>query len=94
MGGTSLRDLRVEALRGGFFSKKNIHKEKRDTVTERKNKDKVIIKDSHREKAPSNKTSTLTKSTNLVHQIWYEFGTSNLVRIWYIKSTLKLRFLD
>ena len=40
----------------------------------------VVFKDTHREKAPSNKTSTLKKRMN--------------IDIWYIKSTIYKRFLN
>ena len=41
-----------------------------------------MLKDTHREKAPSNKTPALTKSTDM--GIWIP---------WYIKSTLYKSFL-
>ena len=45
------------------------------------------LKDTHKEKAPSNKTPAFTKSTNM--SIWV-VGTS----CWYIESTLYKRFLN
>ena len=38
-------------------------------------KEKTYIKNTHMEKAPSNKTLALTESTNM--GIWFAIGTSN-----------------
>ena len=48
-----------------------------------------LLKDSHREKAPSNKIPALTKSTNM--DIWIKL---HQIKLHYIKSTLHKRFLN
>ena len=68
---------------------------KKEASQHQSDKQEASFKDTHMEKAPSNKTPLLSESMNMA--VWV-VGTSNqlFVRLggWYIKSTLCTRLLN